>query len=175
MGVRRGQGDPTKYTVQEGHTFNKIAQLFRRTKDTFKIISVLAVVFLAMFFVQPNVALAGNFSQTCDSAILYKDHPGVVYAHCQRWDGSWNEQAGIQLNDWITNSNGWMSWHPGGNFLSTCEWNTDDWNVTSLNPNNRDAISLRTFCQDSQGGRRYSDLNLNEHIDNENGNLKYSG
>ena len=142
----------------------------------------LPLVLSGSFLLKPNAALAGGgFAQSCDSLILYKNSPGMLYAHCRRTDGTWNEQARIQLNDHIKNDNGTLEWQPNGNFLGSCDWDTNPqadsgFFPTGLNQQPPNFIGLHAPCKNNGEAKNISpDINLNDHIINDNGDLKYGG
>ena len=140
----------------------------------------LPLVLSGSFLLKPNAALAGGgFAQSCDSLALYRNSPGMLYAHCRRTDGTWNEQARIQLNDHITNNNGTLGWQPNGNFLDSCYWDTDvvfGFYPTGLNQQPPSFIGFHAPCKNNGGANNITpDINLNDHIINDNGDLKYGG
>ncbi|MEH2237569.1 CVNH domain-containing protein [Nostoc sp.] len=142
----------------------------------------LPLVLSGSFLLKPNAALAGGgFAQSCNSLILYKNSPGMLYGNCRRADGTWNNQARIQLNDYITNNNGTLGWQPNGNFLGSCDWDTDAQAgsgsfPTGLNQQFPNFIGFHTSCKDNGGAKNITpDINLNDRIINDNGDLKYGG
>ena len=136
----------------------------------------------ATFFLKPKAAVAGGgFANSCTDIILYNNSPGWLYANCRRADGTFNAQARINLNDWITNNNGNLGWQPNGNFIGSCNWETDARSgsglfPTGLNKQSSGFIGFHAPCRNNAGSTNITtDINLNDRIVNENGNLKYGG
>lgn len=138
--------------------------MLRALKNTCKIISVLSLVPLATFLVKPDVALAGNFSETCDDIQAYEDEDNryMLEATCDDKQGR-DSQALIPISEFIANYGGNLSWaNPTGNFHKSClKIEVDEDGLLSAD------------CGNGRGGWIGTELNLNERITNNNGDFDY--
>jgi len=107
----------------------------------------------------------GNFSLSCSNLTLANS--SVLRANCRRADGSTNSGASINLNDYITNSNGNLAYvGAAGDFSASC---------SNINLDPRTAV-LRANCRRANGSTNSgASINLNDDITNNNGNLRYVG
>jgi hypothetical protein len=115
----------------------------------------------------------GNFTLTCKNLRLSATNfskTAMLTGDCKRKDQSTHITASMNLNDFITNNHGRLQWRRrpgGGDFQESCV---------------NDSLLLRgTFLATCLVGSlppRFalpSDLDLNENIINDNGDLKYIG
>ncbi|MEM7592834.1 MAG: CVNH domain-containing protein [Cyanobacteria bacterium P01_A01_bin.83] len=114
--------------------------------------------FLAIGFFSSAPALAlGDFSQTCDDVSI---GGSTLSADCRRRNGSYNSTS-INLNPDIENVNGSLKWQPS-NFIETCR-------NTALAGGGTMEAECKTRDQRWVSTR----INLDDHIANIDGNLKY--
>jgi len=99
----------------------------------------------------------GNFSQSCNNSSI---QGSTLYSTCRRINGSYNDTS-INLNSVIENIDGSLKWQPS-NFIGSCRY-------TSLTRSSIMTAQCRTRSQ------RYvnTSINLDDHIANINGVLKY--
>lgn len=154
----------------------------RNFRKILKLVFGLTLVGLGSFGLKPNAALAGGgFANSCDSLRLYKNSPGWLYGHCRRANGTWNEQARIDLRNLLTNNNGTLGWQPNGGFLGSCNWDTDAKATSGLFPTGLNQqfpvfIGFHAPCKNIAGATNITpDINLNDRILNQNGDLQYGG
>ncbi|MEH1840614.1 MAG: CVNH domain-containing protein [Nostoc sp.] len=86
-----------------------------------KIINVLSLVLLTTFFIKPDVALAGGFEKTCSNLKLDRDKTHLyLSATCVKRNGQ-KANSKLDLNKYIANHNGVLSWSPGeGGLIKSC-------------------------------------------------------
>jgi hypothetical protein len=138
--------------------------MLRSLKNTCKIISVLSLVPLTTFFVKPDVALAGDFAETCDKIGGFEeDGRYILAADCEDKNGDVIRDSKIPISEFIANYEGNLSWaDPIGDFHKSCR-NIDV---------DEDGI-LSADCENGRGNVIGTELNLNERITNNNGDLDY--
>ncbi len=113
----------------------------------------------ASFNLVVNQALAiGNFSQSCSKITLDGSR---LSANCSRSNGS-VRRASIDLDQYIQNNQGQLQWLPNGNFNHSCK------NIRLVN-NHR----LRANCSRSDGTTTDTSIDLNDRIENKQGDLQY--
>ncbi|MDZ8227937.1 CVNH domain-containing protein [Nostoc sp. ChiVER01] len=133
--------------------------MFINLKNTFKIISVLSPVLLATFFIKPDVALAGGFSQTCSFIFGFPaDGRYQMRADCVDKRGN-RKKTSIDISDYIANYNGNLAWASLGKFNASCE-------QIEINGN-----ELKAKCKDATGALKDTSINLDEKISNQDGVL----
>ncbi|WP_287310364.1 CVNH domain-containing protein [Moorena sp. SIO1G6] len=109
------------------------------------------------FGVFANNAFAGNFSQTCyDSSVS----GSILSSICQRMNGSWQPTA-INLDEYIENIDGGLTWQYG-NFSQTCYG-------TGLST----PSVMASECLTRDQRLVPTSINLDQHIANIDGTLKY--
>jgi len=84
---------------------------------------------------------------------------GHLHAHARRADGSWNEDAKINLDHHIGNNNGHLEWG-GQNFSQSVQ-----------NVQLKDGHILEADARRVDGSWNRTSINLNEKIGNNNGEL----
>ncbi len=140
--------------------------MFISLKNTLKIISVLSVVLLATFFLNPSVALASGFYSTCFNLKLdINENHANLTATCLNTNGQ-KVDSQLDLNKYIANHNGRIVWSPGeGGFVKTSAYNE-----TSLEDK---AVLFVSYPERDDGSLdRYGDeIDLNDYISNRNGVL----
>jgi len=125
---------------------------------------------------------SGDFILSCNNTRLNAvdfSETAMLMAECTRKNGSTNKKASINLNDLIANIQGTLKWATHGDFQETCY-------QSSLMSLYHSAISqslaegsplaskprlLDANCD--QFFPNASKIELNDHITNDNGNLKY--
>jgi hypothetical protein len=124
----------------------------------------ICVTFLCALLLSFNMAIAnawatGEFSQTCNNISL---EGSTLTASCEKADGYTLSATSIDLNPYIANLDGTLSWD-GDKFALTCD------NI-GLAGKNR----LRAECERADGETYLgSYINLDEHIANIDGQLKF--
>ncbi|MBW4615361.1 MAG: CVNH domain-containing protein [Desmonostoc vinosum HA7617-LM4] len=122
-------------------------------------IAFLCTIFLTFNLVIGNAWAVGQFSQTCENINI---NGSILTADCEKANGRTYSATSIDLNPHIANIDGTLSWD-GEQFALTCD------NI-GLAATNR----LRAECEKADGQTYIgSYLNLDEHIANSNGTLKY--
>lgn len=120
----------------------------------------------SLLLISMGKALAsGDFSRTCQNIKLYTNrYMGRVYLNgdCRMRDGNIDHFAAIDLGDYITNNDGKILWSRDGNFQDSC-----------TPPKLFNSHILGTTCRKRNGQYVYGEINLNEHIANIDGELKY--
>ena len=116
----------------------------------------------------------GNFSSSCGSIHLNSadfSRTAVLTADCRRRDGSIHSGASINLNDYITDDNGNLRYvGTGGDFSLSCG------NIHLDSAGFSQTAVLTANCRRRDGGiHSGASINLNDHITNDNGNLRYVG
>ena len=104
-----------------------------------------------------NARFSGYFSETCQNMTL---DGSILKARCRNGAGSWVDSQ-IDLNRYITNHYGDLSWENNGNYKMTssaCVVHKE---------------TLHCDADDGQGNKPMSFINLDEHITNDNGSLNY--
>lgn len=119
----------------------------------------LAVLFtIVVSFGLTNSALAlGQFSQTCYNSSI---QGSVLTSTCERANGGYNNSS-IDLNPIIENVDGTLKWQPS-NFIETCK-------NTKLAGSSQLAAECKTRAQQFVS----TNINLDDHIANIDGTLKY--
>ena len=141
-----------------------------------KALGLMTVVGISVSLLAASAAKAhppGNFTLTCKNLRINAtdfSKTAMLTADCKRNDQSTHFMASMNLNDFITNNHGRLQWRRrpgGGDFQESCV---------------SDYLLLRgTFLDTCLVGSlppRFalpSDLDLNENIINDNGDLKYIG
>ncbi|MDZ8235626.1 MAG: CVNH domain-containing protein [Nostoc sp. ChiQUE01a] len=123
----------------------------------------ICVTFLCAIFLSFNMAIAnawatGQFSQTCQNISV---EGSTLTADCQNADGYTVSTTTIDLNPYISNLDGTLSWD-GDKFALTCD------NI-GLAGRNR----LRAECERADGETLGTYINLDEHLANIDGQLKF--
>jgi len=126
-----------------------------------KVLLAFPVVGFLAFSLAGGIAKAtGGFSQTCTSTKV--DSNGRLTSVCKKADGKTGNRTSISLNQHIGNIDGVLKWGDKA-FAKTCK------SISFSGP-----ATLQATCKNKQG--KYaapSSLNLDEHIANINGVLKY--
>ena len=139
---------------------------FRRYLKTFGLITMVGASGSLAMPVGNDQALRGDFSMTCQNLKLKSvnfSQTAMLTADCIRRDKSTHTGAQINLNDYITNNHGRLQWSPGaGDFQQSCSG--DFLFPTGV---------LTAFCRGGQQMENPLPINLNLHIANDNGDLKY--
>ena len=105
-------------------------------------------------------ALAGDFAKTCGRIRL---SGSTLSATCRTRRGG-NRGSRINLNDFVTNSNGYLRFSNNeGAFSRTCR------NIRL----SRSRRTLLASCRTFSGNLRNTSLNLNARITNRNGSLDF--
>jgi len=115
-----------------------------------------------------NAQTRGDFSLSCSNLNLASSSKtAVLRANCRRVDGSIDSGASINLNDYITNSNGNLAYvGAGGDFSASC---------SNINLDPKTGV-LKANCRRADGRTNSgASINLNDDITNDNGNLRYVG
>ncbi|MBH8563792.1 CVNH domain-containing protein [Nostoc sp. CENA67] len=120
----------------------------------------LAVLFtIVVSFGLTNSALAlGKFSQTCRNSSI---QGSVLTSTCERAVGGVYNTSSIDLNPVIENVDGGLKWQPS-NFIETCR-------NTKLAGSSELAAECKTRAQQFVS----TSINLDDHIANIDGTLKY--
>ncbi|MBF2017757.1 MAG: CVNH domain-containing protein [Rivularia sp. T60_A2020_040] len=103
-------------------------------------------------------ALAGKFSRSCEDFALTGD--SILSATCKDRNAN-KRRTSLNLNRRIRNKNGYLT-TGGGNYVSTCK--NIGWGR---------GVSLKADCRTYNGDWRYSTLNLDSIITNNDGNLTF--
>ena len=111
------------------------------------------------FGVFANNAFAGNFSQSCYNSSV---SGSVLSSTCRRINGSYNHTS-INLNRYIENVDGGLTWQYG-NFSQTCD------GTGLYTPS-----VMASECKTRAGNFVPSSIDLDQHIANIDGTLKYEG
>jgi hypothetical protein len=140
---------------------------FRRYLKTFGLITMVGVSASLAMPVAKAQAWPGGFSMTCHNLRLNGvnfSQTAMLTADCVRRDKTTHVGAQINLNDYITNNHGRLQWsNPGGgDFQQSCG---GDFLFQSG--------VLTAFCRGGQQMENPLPINLNAHIANDNGDLKY--
>ncbi|WP_017651877.1 CVNH domain-containing protein [Fortiea contorta] len=116
-------------------------------------------IFLTFNLLIGNAWAAGGFSQTCSNVSV---NGSALSANCQRANGYTTSKTSIDLNRYVGNIDGTLKWGDS-RFSLTCQ-------QVGLAGKNR----LRAECERSDQ-RSYlgSYINLDEHIANIDGSLKF--
>ncbi|NEP37452.1 MULTISPECIES: CVNH domain-containing protein [Moorena] len=109
------------------------------------------------FGVFANNAFAGDFSQSCSVPHVSASE---LCAHCYTRDHQFNYTC-IDLNYYIENLDGNLVWQPD-NFIETCK-------ETYLSGES----IMNAKCEKIDGSLNQADIDLDEHIANDDGNLVY--
>ena len=131
------------------HEFDKECLDFRGSNHT------------TMRFINLILRGRGNFSKT---SYYIKENNGILYAICMTIDGK-PSRVKFNLNDYVANINGNLEWLEKGNYADSCtncQVEVDDNNAY-----------LVCDCPRRDGSMNKSRLNLDERIDNQNGELWY--
>lgn len=155
---------------------NRLATAKKASRRMLKALGLMTMVGISVNLLAVPPARAhppGNFTLTCKNLRLNATNfskTAMLTADCKRKDQSTHFMASMNLNDVITNNHGRLQWRrrPGrGDFQQSCV---------------NDSLLLRgTFlakCLVGSVPPRFalpSDLDLNENIINDNGDLKYIG
>ncbi len=124
----------------------------------------ICVTFLCAIFLSFSIAIAnawatGEFSQTCENISV---EGSILTADCEKADGYTLSTTTIDLNPYIANLDGTLSWD-GDKFALTCD------NI-GLAGRNR----LRAECERADGVTYLGTyINLDEHVANIDGQLKF--
>jgi hypothetical protein len=110
----------------------------------------------------------GDYSRSCRTTSLLVGT--VVEAKCKRRDGSTNDGASINLNDYIANDNGKLVWRRGGNFKGSC----GNIRLGGGIPFTGDPVLAATCLTRDRHLARPS-INLDDNIANIDGELVYVG
>jgi len=148
---------------------------FQRYLKTFGLITMVgASVTLAMPIGKAQAR--GEFSKTCTNLSLgtipTDPHAVTLYGHCGTGhNGGVNNQARINLNDYVTNRYGYLKWATHGDFGDTCfaYLRTVNNTVSAI----MDGTCLYPNPPTGQSPYIASSIDLDEHIANIFGNLKY--
>jgi hypothetical protein len=145
---------------------------YRRFLQTFGLITMVAV--SANLVLPMGKALArGNFSLSCVSLNVKSadfSSTALLTAHCTRKDKSVNNKASINLNDLIADDqDGNMQWASHGHFQQSCLHS----GIESIPFGEPRPHHLAAFCLRANGSEVNTDIDLNDHIANDNGNLKF--
>jgi hypothetical protein len=97
-----------------------------------------------------------SFSLSANNSQIKEGH---LHAHVRRIDGSWNEDAKLNLDHHIGNNNGVLEWG-GQNFSQSVQ-----------NVHLRDGHILEADARRVDGSWNRTSINLNEKIGNNNGEL----
>ncbi|MCW5313693.1 cyanovirin [Nostoc sp. KVJ3] len=122
-------------------------------------VTFLCGIFLSFNLVIGNAWATGQFSQTCKNISV---DGSTLTATCEKADGYTLSPTSIDLNPHIANLDGSLSWD-GEEFAQTCD------NVGLAGPNRLRAECERADGQTYQG----TYIDLNEHITNIDGTLKF--
>nr|AID56664.1 cyanovirin-N mutant 1 protein [synthetic construct]AID56665.1 cyanovirin-N mutant 2 protein [synthetic construct] len=101
--------------------------------------------------------MLGKFSQTCYNSAI---QGSVLTSTCERTNGGYNTSS-IDLNSVIENVDGSLKWQPS-NFIETCR-------NTQLAGSSELAAECKTRAQQFVSTK----INLDDHIANIDGTLKY--
>ncbi|MBN3908178.1 MAG: cyanovirin [Nostoc sp. NMS1] len=116
-------------------------------------------IFLSFNLVINNAWATGQFSQTCENISV---NGSTLTATCEKADGYTPSTTSINLNPYIANLDGTLSWD-GEQFAQTCE-----------NVGLAGASRLRAECERADGQTYLGTyIDLNEHITNIDGTLKF--
>ena len=99
-----------------------------------------------------------SFSKSAQNS-HYKD--GHLHSTVRRIDGSWNDSK-INLNHHVGNDNGHLVW--GG----------ENFSLSSQNITVHDGHKLKAECRRIDGSWNWSEINLDERIGNNNGDLVHN-
>lgn len=139
--------------------------MLRNLKNTWKVISVLSLVSLTTFFVEPDVALAA-LGDKCDDFREFEEN-GVSYleGNCDDKNGNGGYTT-IAISEYIANYNANLSWAtPPGNYHKSCR-NIDV---------DEDGLLTADCRIKPEGPYLGSELDLNERISvNAEGDLIYT-
>lgn len=124
-------------------------------------LGLIVFIFLLGFLLPDSALATGDFSNTCREINLVNQT--TVRAICKRRDQS-EQYTTTDLNRYIANADGQLSWDlNGGKFILTCQ-----------QPNLLGEIQrLGAYCKKRNGATQITFINLNEHIANIDGFLKY--
>jgi hypothetical protein len=112
---------------------------------------------ILLFIVMAGQVFAdAGFSKSCKSIRIKGGH---LLAECRRIDGSWNEDAKIKIDNHIGNNNGNLEWD-GSSFSQSCQ------NIII-----KDGHILKAECRRIDGSWNRTEINLDERIGNNNGEL----
>ena len=147
--------------------------------------SIPLLVSLAAALIQPNVAIAGDFSKTCRDMRTESDGSGriVLVAKCHDRDGFtlWSQngrpvtERRLVISDYVANYDGNLAWAHNGNFQASCSeiriYEGGQMAIPqSPYPVPVDGpVMLQARCGDGKGGYKVSTLDLNQKISNQNG------
>jgi hypothetical protein len=107
-----------------------------------------------------SLASAANFIATCPS---FKLEGTFLSGYCRSRDGFFRNSR-INLNRIITNTNGLLNWRANGNYGNSCEG-------CKLQTSSRRMMGC--FCKNFGGNLVYTQIDLNERIDNTDGILQF--
>jgi len=114
--------------------------------------------FMALGFFSAPASALGGFSQTCYDASI---SGSTLTASCEKADGYTMNTSSINLNSTIENIDGSLKWQPD-NFIETCR------NTKLVGGDIMDAE-----CKTRSQRWNSTSINLDDHIANINGVLKY--
>ncbi|MFN6465675.1 MAG: CVNH domain-containing protein [Nostoc sp. DedVER02] len=118
----------------------------------------LCAIFLSFNLVTGNAWATGQFSQTCKNISV---NGSTLTATCEKADGRTPSTTSIDLNPHIANLDGTLDWD-GDKFALTCD-----------NIGLAGASRLRAECETADGDTLGTYIDLNEHITNIDGTLKF--
>ena len=154
---------------------------FQRYLKTFGLITMVgASAILAMPIGKAQAR--GDFILSCNNIRLNAvdfSKTAKLTADCTRKDRSTNTGAYINLNDYIVNNQGTLQWATHGDFQETCYQSSlkslNDF-ATSQSLAEGSPLASKPRLLDANCDQFFpneSKIDLNDHITNDNGNLKY--
>jgi len=145
---------------------------FRRYLKTLGLITMVGV--SANLAMPMGKAQAGGFGLTCNNVKLDAvddSKKAILSADCKRKDPTKTLYSSINLNDYLANSGG-LVWATHGDFQQTC--NNDRLHVVNLLGLHLGTLAANCLGVGPFGLPGDSVIELNEHITNDDGTLKYS-
>ncbi|WP_300636946.1 CVNH domain-containing protein [Mastigocoleus sp. MO_188.B34] len=129
-------------------------------KNSFSVLNLMLLfIVLASFNPFGSQALAGGFANTCKRVRV---SGSWLSARCKTRRANY-KNTGINLNNFVTNRNGYLRFsNRGGNFSASCK------NIRIAGKS-----TLRADCRTFQRDYRNTSLNLNGRITNRNGTLDF--
>jgi hypothetical protein len=128
-------------------------------KSVLKLGLAVLFTFVMSFSILTNSALAlGEFSKTCNNTVI---KGSVLTSTCERAQGGVYKTTSFDLNPVIENVDGTLEWQPS-NFIETCR-------NTKLSGPSELTAECKTRAQQFVSTR----INLDDHIANIDGTLKY--
>lgn len=122
-------------------------------------LALVVIATVVLSFGLTNTAWAlGSFSLTCNNTVI---KGSVLTSSCERAQGGVYQTSSIDLNPIIENVDGSLTWQPS-NFIETCR-------NTQLAGSNQLKAECKTRAQQFVS----TTINLDDHIANIDGQLKY--